>query len=201
MSRPTAGARLILVRHGETDFNREGRWQGAGSDPPLNATGIEQAAALVPPLASVELAAIYTSPLIRAMQTAEPVARAHGLPPGPLDAMREMHHGEWEGRTKDEILAGWCAEYEAFEADPAGVRRPGGESYGDLEARMWPALERLASRHAGEQALIVTHAGPIRLVVSQLTGRPLTERTTFGVDNGKLFFIDRVPDGWRLARS
>lgn len=193
--------RLILVRHGETDFNRDGRWQGAGSDPPLNATGRAQAEALVPQLAERPLAALYVSPLRRARETAVPVAREHDLSLQPLDELREMHHGAWEGQTRQQILARWRAEYDAFEADPLGVRRPAGESYGDLEARLWPVLERLVRSHAGQQVLLVTHSGPIRLVVSRLTGRPLTERTEFGVDNAKLFVVECDAGGWRLCRE
>ena len=188
--------RFVLIRHGETDYNAEGRWQGARSDPPLNATGRAQSEAIADTLAGRSIDALYTSPQLRARETAGTVARRLGLEPVVLEDLREMDHGEWEGRTRAEILARWAPEFEAFEADPLHVRRPGGDSYGDLADRVWPVLDRLAERHRGKTVALVTHGGPVRLILSRVLDRPLTERGEFGVDNASVFTVEESSGQW-----
>lgn len=198
MSKP---ARLWIVRHGETEYNAEDRWQGAGTDLPLNDRGRAQAEAVAARLADRDFAALYTSPMIRARQTAGAIARRTGLEPIEIEALREADHGHWEGKTKDEILADWSAAWQAFEADPMGVRRPGGESYGDTADRVWPALEAIAAGHPGQDVVVVTHGGPLRLVLSEALELPLTRRDEFGTENASLFVVARDGEGWRLVRE
>ena len=93
----------MLARHGETDWNREGRFQGH-ADPPLNDTGRAQAERLAAELDHVELSAVYSSPLGRATETARIVAAARGLEPIALDALREVDVGSWQGLTREEII-------------------------------------------------------------------------------------------------
>lgn len=192
-------ARFLFVRHGETDFNREGRWQGAGSNPPLNEKGRLQAEELARQLAGRSVLALYTSPQRRARETAVIVGACLGLEPRLVDALHELDHGQWEGRTQAEVLARWPEAYHAYEAAPWDTPRPGGESYEELGKRLWPALERLADRHRGEEIVIVTHGGPIRLVLSRVLGRPLTERHLFGVDNASVFAVEESGGQWRRA--
>lgn len=196
-----AEARLWIVRHGETDYNAAGRWQGAGIDVPLNEVGREQAEKVAAELEGRDFAALYTSPMLRARQTARRIARATGLEPIEIEALREAHHGEWEGKTKAEILAGWRAEWDAFEAAPREVKRPGGESYGDTADRVWPTLEAIAARHPGDDVVVVTHGGPLRLVLSEVLDLPLTRRDEFGTENASLFVVTRAGDGWRLVED
>jgi broad specificity phosphatase PhoE len=198
---PPDVARFVLVRHGETQYNHQGRWQGAESDPPLNDRGREQASELATSLGSIPFDALYSSDLDRALETARILGAQRGLQPRVLAGLREMSHGAWEGKTLSEILEAWAEEYAAFESDPRSVSRPGGDSYSDLAARIWPLLDRLADRHRGERVLVVTHGGPIRLVLSDLKGVPLTERQKLGVDNGSWFVIEKAADGWRVAQS
>jgi len=184
--------RFLLVRHGETEFNREGRWQGAGSNPPLNEKGRLQAEELARLLAGRPVVALYTSPQRRARETAVILGARLGLEPFRVDALHELDHGEWEGRTQAEVLARWPEAYQAYEAAPWNTRRPGGESYEELGERIWPVLEKLADRHRGEEIVTVTHGGPIRLVLSRVLGRPLTERHLFGVDNATVFVVEET---------
>lgn len=207
MSRPGGGdsrgpevARIVLLRHGETEWNREDRWQGSGSDVPLNDRGRAQAAEVADVLAARDpCSALYSSDLRRALETARIVGERLGLEVRTDPAFREMSHGHWEGKTKAEILEIWAAEYHAFESDPRRVRRPGGDSYGDLARRLWPALDRLADRHPGERIVLVTHGGPIRLVLADILERPLSERDAFGVTNGSWFEVEKRESGWRLV--
>lgn len=198
---PDDVARVVLVRHGETDYNREGRWQGAGSDPPLNEQGRVQARQIARDLARVPFIGLYTSDLERARETARIIGEVLGLEPRVLEGLGEMSHGAWEGKTLPAILEAWGDAYRTFEADPWNERRPEGDSYGDLAERVWPALDALANRHRGERALVITHGGPIRLVLSELTGTPLTRRDELGVDNGTWFAVEKHGPDWRLADS
>ena len=201
----SAPARIVLVRHGETDYNREGRWQGSGTDVPLNDAGRAQARAVAAALAGRfdgRVTAAYTSDLIRARETAVILAERLDVPVCEEPGLRELSHGRWEGRTHAEVEARWPEEYAIYEADPYRTRRGGGDSYEDLEERVWPALERIADRQAGKRALAVSHGGPIRLVLSRVLDRPLADRDALGVVNGAWFEIARPPDGnWTLEAS
>lgn len=196
---PADTTRLLLVRHGETELNREGRWQGSRSDPPLNAAGAEQSRVVAAALAELPVRALYASALRRARETAAAIGGVLGLETRIEPDLREMDHGDWEGLTRGEILARWPLEFAAFESDPVHVRRPGGDSYGDLAARIWPLLEALADRHRGEQIVIVSHGGPIRLILSRILEVPLTERERFGVTNARWFAVESSGTAWRMA--
>ena len=204
MTVPGDESRVVLVRHGETQYNLEGRWQGSGSDVPLNATGRVQAARVADALAArfgARLATIYSSDLARALETAEILSTALRVPVVEVPALRELSHGVWEGRTQAEVELRWPAEYAAYVADPFRVGRGGGESYADLERRVWPALERLAGRHRGERIVAVSHGGPIRLALSRILDRPLADRDALGVGNGSWFEVARSSAGWSLESS
>ena len=195
---------MILVRHGQTEYNREGRWQGVGSDVPLNEIGREEAARVAEALAGhfdEAAEALYTSDLARARETARIIGARLGLVPVDEPALRELSHGRWEGLTHAEVEERWPEELAEYEAHPYDVRRGGGDSYRDLEARLWPALERLASEHRGERIVCVSHGGPIRLALSKVLDRPLTDRNALGVVNGSWFEIARSPAGWSLESS
>ncbi|MGH7566613.1 MAG: histidine phosphatase family protein [Gemmatimonadota bacterium] len=199
---PADQTRIVLVRHGQTEYNREGRWQGSGTDVPLNDAGRAEAERVAASLAerfAGRVAAVYTSDLERARETARIVAARLGLDAVDEPALRELSHGRWEGLTHAEVEKRWPDEHAAYQADPYRVRRGGGDSYEDLEARVWPALERLADRHQGERIVAVSHGGPIRLALSRILDRPLTDRDALGVVNGSWFEVSRTPGGdWCL---
>ena len=197
-------ARIVLVRHGETDYNRDDRWQGSASDVPLNERGRAQARAVAAALAEEfdgRVAAAYTSDLDRARETATILAARLGVPVLEEPALRELSHGRWEGRTHSEVRELWPRDYAVYEADPYRTRRGGGDSYADLEERLWPALERMARSHPGQRILAVSHGGPIRLALSRILELPLTERESLGVTNGSWFEVARSHAGWSLASS
>ena len=156
---------IVLVRHGETDWNRERRFQGH-ADTSLNEAGRAQAAELAELLRAEGLSAVYTSPLRRASQTAEIVAARLGLRAWELDPLREIDVGDWQGLTVDEVRTRFPELAEV--AWHAGW--PNGETYDQLAARVVPALLELGRRHAGERVLGITHAGPIRAALSAATG-------------------------------
>jgi broad specificity phosphatase PhoE len=157
---PSPERHLLLVRHGETDWNAAGRWQGQ-RDVPLNATGRAQAFALAARLRGEGLRAIATSDLCRARGTAEIVGEALGLEVALVDvALRERAYGKWEGLTRCECAVRFPQEWARHVSDPR-TPPPGGESTDALLARILPAILRTAE-HLASPALLVTHGGVMR---------------------------------------
>jgi 2,3-bisphosphoglycerate-dependent phosphoglycerate mutase len=146
---------ILLVRHGETEAER--RVQGH-SDTPLNETGRAQARALVDELAEEAIDAVYSSDLLRAYETARIVAQARGLDVTAIPDLRERHFGTWEGLTDDEIFARFPEARNGSWGD--------GESQEEMAQRVLDALRRIAETHVGERALVVSHGGPLRAVLS-----------------------------------
>jgi len=150
---------ILLARHGETDWNREGRFQG-WADPPLNATGRAQAVDLAVALMAEELAGVYSSPLRRAYETAEVVAASRGLEPVTVDALREVDVGSWSGLSRAEIEQRFPEQYARWLDYGRGWED--GETYEQMVDRVVEALQELAEGRDGERILAVTHGGPMR---------------------------------------
>jgi broad specificity phosphatase PhoE len=156
---------IVLVRHGETDWNRERRYQGH-ADTPLNEAGRAQARELAEILRPEGVSAVYSSPLRRASETARIIADRLGLEARELEPLREIDVGDWQGLTVDEVRTRFPER-----ADVAWHSGwPNGETHDELAARVVPALLELGRRHAGDRVLGVTHAGPIRAALSAATG-------------------------------
>jgi 2,3-bisphosphoglycerate-dependent phosphoglycerate mutase len=158
---------ILLARHGETDWNRENRFQGH-ADPPLNETGRAQAAQLAAVLAAEPLAAVYSSPLRRAFETAQILAAPHGLEPVPVDALREVDVGSWEGLTRAEIEERFPEQFARWRDYEAGWKD--GESYEEMSRRVIAGLLELAAAHEGERILAVSHGGPVRAAYALADG-------------------------------
>jgi broad specificity phosphatase PhoE len=161
MSRPPC--RLLVARHGQSEWNAVGRWQGQ-ADVPLSRAGLRQAAAAGLSLGT--FAAIWSSDLERASMTAAIIGEILGLGPVVIDArLRETHVGPWEGLTHREVEEGWPG----FLAE--GKRPDGFEDYDDAARRMIDAFCDIAEQHPGEEVLVVSHGGAIR-AVRRLVGAP-----------------------------
>ena len=146
--------RILIIRHAETEWNRLRRVQGV-SDIPLNERGLAQAEALGRRLALEPIRAIYSSPLSRARQTAEAVARPHGLTVEILPGIAEFHQGDLEGKPFGDLIAEHADLLAAFTKDPTHVRIPGGETLGEAQTRAWDTFTGVLSRHdAGSVALV-----------------------------------------------
>ncbi len=166
---PERPTRLILIRHGETDWNVEGRYQGQ-ADPPLNARGLEQARKLAAELSEVGIEIIYSSPLRRAWQTAEVIARALGVPLHPEPRLMEIHQGDWEGRLRAEIAARYPDLFRRWLSEPWEVTPPGGEHLRDVQRRVYAAVDDILARHRGQTVALVTHRIPIALLKVRFQG-------------------------------
>ena len=163
---------LLLVRHGETDWNRDRRFQGH-ADPPLNETGREQAHALAAALAGEEIELVYTSDLVRARETAEIVAARLGADVLPVRELREIDVGEWEGLTWPEIEERYPEGARLWHEQGYGWES--GETYDDLGLRVVAALRRIASDHPAERVLVVGHGGTIRAARAFIEGVSVPE--------------------------
>jgi broad specificity phosphatase PhoE len=149
---------ILLVRHGETDWNRERRWQGH-ADPPLNEAGRRQAEQLAETLLADPPAAVYSSDLLRARETAEAVTARLGLPLVLDPRLREADVGEWSGLTTPEIEERYPAGAARRLAGGTGWER--GETYEQLRERVLEALHEIAAANDGRRVLVVTHGGPM----------------------------------------
>lgn len=158
---------ILLARHGETDWNRQSRWQGH-ADPPLNEFGREQARELAERLASEPISAVYSSDLRRAHETARIVAERLGLDVTAVPDLREVDVGEWSGLSVDEVHERFPAGIERWRAGGKGW--DGGESYGEMGRRVVGALERIAASHPDETVLVISHGGAIRATVAHARG-------------------------------
>ena len=149
------GLKILLVRHGETSWNLEGRFQGR-SDVPLNEKGKEQANALALALRGEALTAIYCSPLVRAKETACLIKAFHAsVPLYEEEGLMEMDLGEFEGIEGPRWAAQYAEFRTAWKQNPASVRMPGGESLHEVQARAMSALERIAGAHPPESTLVL----------------------------------------------
>ena len=150
---------IVLVRHGETDWNRENRFQGH-ADPPLNETGRVQALTLAAAIEGQLFGAVYTSPLRRAHETAVILGAQLGLEPVPDAALKEVDVGSWSGLTRTQVEEHFAAGYARWLEYGHGW--DDGETYDELGARVVSGLIEIAARHDGADVLAVTHGGPIR---------------------------------------
>ena len=160
---------IVLVRHGETDWNRDRRFQGH-ADIVLNETGRAQVRALATELAGERFAIAYTSPLRRAAESAEILGTELGLAVRPCEALKEVHVGSWAGLTVPEVEARFPDGHRLWLDSRIGWED--GETYDDLGIRVVEGLGRIGAAHPDAHVLAVTHGGPIRATLAAIRGLP-----------------------------
>lgn len=157
--------RVILVRHGQTEWNRVERFRGR-ADVPLNDTGLRQAALTGQRIAAEwQPAAVYAGPLGRTMQTADAIGRRCDLPVSVEDRLVDIDYGAWQGLTPAEVGARWPGELAAWYNTPHVARIPDGETLDDLRSRAMRAVHDLAARHDGQTIVLVSHTVVNRVVL------------------------------------
>ena len=194
MSQPT---RLIFVRHGETDWNQEDRWQGH-ADTELGETGKRQAEAAAKAVIAMKPQALYSSDLRRALYCAEIIAAEVGLSVIATPELRERSVGEWEGLNEDEVIERFPAERLAHMAHPGTFRAPGGESRADVCSRVATFLDEVLQDHPGQVVALITHAGPIKSAVCRALGAPVPAWPKMQVDLGSITIVEGSPGRLRL---
>jgi broad specificity phosphatase PhoE len=161
--------RVYLVRHGATQLTAEDRFSGSvGVE--LSDEGRWQASQLGVRLQNEQVAAVYSSPLSRAMETAQILSGHCRVETSARDGLREIGHGHWEGLTRAEVEAQFQREYAEWVEDPFTVAPEGGESGVVVLARALPVIREIVARHPGERVLVVSHKATIRLLLSSLLG-------------------------------
>jgi probable phosphoglycerate mutase len=173
---------IVLVRHGETDWNVEERFQGH-ADPPLNARGREQARVLAARMAGEHVDVIYTSPLRRARETAEILAEALGATVVSHDGLREVDVGEWQGLTRGDIEERFPEAFARWREYGPGWEH--GETYEQMADRVLAAMREIASAQQSGRVVVVTHGGPVRAIAASADGISHAEsrRRTRVIDN------------------
>ena len=176
--------KVVLVRHGATDWNLEGRCQGS-SDRALCEAGERQAEEVAANLSQIKLGAVYSSGLIRARRTAQFISRRHGLPVRIENDVRELDHGALEGLTFDEIKEQYPDFIQRWRTEPAELQVPGGERLIDVQQRAWEGLNRIVERHdESETVVVVSHNFPILGIICHVTGTHLNNYRSFRLEPG-----------------
>lgn len=188
--------RIVFIRPGETDWNRQGRWQGWVSIP-LNELGRRQATALANYIRHIGMGALYTSDLKRALETADCLAQPLGFTPLPDARLRERSIGFWQGLTLNEMRAWYPDEYAAMLKDVDGYRIPGGESRNDVRVRVTAALGEILARSDCETVGILSHTTAIKVMLGDLV--PGYDPLGVDLSNTSVTTIHRREDGWDLV--
>jgi broad specificity phosphatase PhoE len=187
----------VLVRHGETDWNVEGRWQGQ-ADPPLNARGREQARQAAEALSKYEFGALYSSDLRRAWETAQFIAGRLDLCAVPEARLREINLGKWQGSLSADIKAEYPDAFARWHAAPLTVRPPEGEDLFALEARVLAAVDDIRMRHPDRRVALVSHELPIAIVRCHAAGLGLEHVRQLIPGNGQWVEV-KLAGKWKCS--
>ena len=183
--------KLYIIRHGQTDWNVEGKIQGR-QDIPLNDMGRRQARALADGMKSRPVASVYSSPQKRAMETAEAIAGPLGLTVKAVPQLMEIGYGDWEGRSAEDILTTDRELYESWWQHPATVAPLGGETLNQVDERCRQAWDMIRSGMKGDTA-VVAHGGTLaHFIVHLLEGQP--EAKEIVVSNASITTMDYDPE-------
>ncbi len=180
---------LILIRHGETPYNRDRRYQGH-RDTPLTRKGKRQTEKIALRLRNEPLDAIYSSDLKRTEYTAKAINRYHSLKINILPQLREIDFGDWEGKTHDEIQRKWRGLLDEWEREPSKIKIPGGESIQELAERTRTTIKKIISTYPNQRVAIVTHGGPIRIILMDALGLGLDDWWKTITSNGGISIIE-----------
>jgi 2,3-bisphosphoglycerate-dependent phosphoglycerate mutase len=189
--------RILLVRHGETDWNAAGRIQGH-SDTPLNAAGRLQARRAAQRLAREPIRALYSSDLARAFETATIIGAPLGLTVVASPQLRERRYGEWEGLTAAEIQAHYPEQFAIWRARSTDFAPPQGETRNEILTRALAELQTIARRHVREMVAVVSHGGLCYVLINHILGSVDGDRREFTFGNASIHTLDVTGDQWSV---
>ena len=181
---------FLFLRHGATDFPENRYYCDSVEDPPLNAVGLKQASRWPDRLQGKPFSALYVSPSRRTQETARPITERLGLKIETVEGLRERSFGSWDGLTNDVIQQRFPTEWSAWKKDLLHFTPAGGESLVGFAKRVDETIQTLLTRHAGQTILLVTHVGPIRMIVSAALGMALENQKRLVVGSCSLTQID-----------
>lgn len=191
--------RLFLLRHGQVEGHEAKRYNGQ-KNVPLTGHGRRQLDEIAARLAGVPLDAVWSSDLDRCRYGAERLAAPRGLEVVCREELRELHAGEWEGLTWEELQRLYPLQWQARLADIVDYRMPGGESFRDAARRVLPERDRLLALHPGQNVALVAHGGVNRILLLDALGAPLDKVFCLEQDYACLNVIDYFADGYRTVR-
>ena len=191
---------LLLIRHGQTDYNAKRKVMGR-LPIPLNVAGHEQAEKLAERLDGEGLHAILTSPVLRARQTSEVIAaKQNGVAVEDAEALAELDYGDWVDMDIDEVTADNPEAWATYRSRPHEMRFPGGESLADASARIGSFLNEVSDRFDDGMVALVSHADVIKMALLHLLGLPLKHLANISIDNCSISMVRMAPDtGPRLV--
>lgn len=181
--------KLIIIRHGQTLWNLERKYQGH-SDIALSDKGIKQAEAVAVRFAKEKIDAVYASDLSRAYKTAEYIAVRHNLKVHVTPELREIKFGEWEGLTYDQITARWPGMLGKLWTTPDELEIPGGESFHQLKERAYAAIQKIIKEHSGQTVAVVAHGGTIGTILCAVLDIHLNHVWSIKQDNTAVNIIE-----------
>jgi phosphoserine phosphatase len=189
---------IILVRHGQTPWNKDQIFRGS-RDIPLNDTGREEARLAGEWLKGDTIHAAYCSPLSRARETGEAIARHHGLQVLDLPGLSDLCYGDWEGLSLTEVKTRYGDLYHRWETAPHSVRFPGGETLDELKARALDALEEIMPRHPGQTVLVSAHRAVNKVLIGAFLGLDNSHFWRIGQDTTAVNRFTRERDTWQIV--
>jgi probable phosphoglycerate mutase len=189
--------RILLVRHGETDWNAAGRIQGH-SDTPLNAAGRQQARQAAQRLAREPIRALYSSDLARAFETATIIGEPLGLTVVTSTRLRERRYGAWEGLTAAEIQVRYPEQFVMWRARSTDFVPPQGETRSQLLTRALEELQTIARQHVSEVVVVVTHGGLCYVLINHILSSVDGDRREFTFGNASIHTLEVTGDQWSV---
>jgi len=189
---------IYLIRHTETEWNEQFRYIGR-TDLHLSELGRQHAGMIAKWFADVRLDAIYASPMVRALETAATLAADRDMVIEKVQGLREIDFGAWEGLTHGEILERDPDNFNRWLTDPETQPIPEGEPWSSFEARVGQAFADVTAKHAGETIAIVSHGGPIKVIVGQTLGLPAANYWQVYLDKGAISAVIRDERGLRVT--
>ncbi len=190
--------RLLLIRHAHNNYLDARRLAGRIPGVHLDDRGRAQAKALAERLAPVQIAAVYSSPMERAIETAQPVACSHGLQVQIIDDLNETDCGEWTDRSIEELAK--TDLWPKILAYPSGTAHPGGEGIMAVQGRMVRAIDAICAAHPGALAIVVSHADPLKAALAHYTGLHLDLFQRLVIDPASVSELEFTPSGPKLLR-
>ena len=190
--------RLVLVRHGQTDWNKEYRVQGHGGLP-LNEIGLAQAEAIAQMLQNEPVEAIYSSPLERAFQTAEAINRFHNIDIKINDNLKELDVGETDGIYYPGMKTSYPDFFKVWADDPAVARWPGGESLPELQTRVWRVVENIVAENCKELVVIASHFFALLTLICKILDMDLSNFRKLNLAVASISIIEFYDGKFRLV--
>ena len=192
--------KIYLVRHGETQWNSEGRFQGQ-IDIPLNDIGISQALATARASLRLGLTALYSSPLKRTIQVAQHISSITGIPINLDPGLMELNLGSLEGITGNDMRRSWPEVWNQWRLDPSLVSMPKGESLINLSDRSWKSFENIQQTHTDDhQIAIVSHNFAIRCICAKILKMPLSNFHSMTLSLSSITTVELFRNSWRILR-